>query len=395
MAKTKKLLFSARGDALIGQEMFKVLDRAKKMELKGDKIFHLELGNPRLTPPPEIYRDTIDAIESRATGYSSSSGLLELREEIGRRYSLAHGRSIAAEEVVISPANLIISQFLDLVCDRGDRIAMFFPVFPTYLAASAYIGLDVHSVPLGIESGFDLSLADIDRAISVRPRAIIVNSANNPTGRVYSQGIMECLARKCDEQGIWLLSDETYANIVFGKPFFSLATLDYPRLVVMSSFSKIFSIPGFRTGYAIAGKEVTQKLALSNSTLFSCLPEFTQIGCLAGLRVLDDYEAKVRLFYRKTVREIAEMMCRSEVVKFSEPDSAFYFFVDISRTLHTDTDFCELLLSQKYTAATPGSSFGKQFDSFVRIALCGDMEDVKEGVRRFIELAEECPKGKM
>ena len=83
-------------------------------------------------------------------------------------------------------------------------------------------------------------------------------------------------------------------------------------------------------------------------------------------------------------------MRKSSVIKFSDPDSAFYFFVDISRTLCGDFDFCELLLSRKDTAATPGSSFGKQFSNFVRIALCGNMEDVEEGVRRFVELAEEC-----
>jgi aspartate/methionine/tyrosine aminotransferase len=394
MAKTTikldRLPFSARGESLIGQEMFKILDKAKSLELAGEKIYHLELGNPRIPPPDEIYEETIYALKNKRTGYISSSGLLELREEIARQYSLSHEREIAAEEVVISPANLLISQFMDLVCDRGDRIVFFSPVFPTYLAASSYIGLDVQDVPLNISSGFDLSVEDVDRAMSLRPRAIVVNSANNPTGRVYSQQIMEYLARKCDEQGVWLLSDETYANIAFGKPFFSLARLDYPQLVVMSSFSKIFSIPGYRVGYAIANIKVAEKLTLSNSTLFSCSPIFTQVGCLAGLKVLHDYEKKIKLQYKKTTQEIAKIMHSSSIVGFSAPDAAFYFFVDISSTSLNDFDFCELLLNQKFTAATPGSSFGKQYSNFVRIALCGNFEDVKEGVCRFMELAGEC-----
>ena len=390
MDKIKSLSFSVRGEALIGQEMFSVLDKAKEMELRGDKIFHLELGNPRLTPPPEIYKETLKAIKNKSTGYTSSAGLLGLREEISRHYYLTLGRRISAAEVVISPANLIISQFLDLVCDRGDRVSLFSPLFPTYLAASAYIGLDVQDISLSAREGFDLTEKDIDEAISRKPRAIIVNSANNPTGRVYRQTVLEYLAKKCDEQGIWLLSDETYASTAFGRQFFSLATLSYPRLVVMSSFSKIFSIPGYRIGYAIACNEVIRKLTLSNSTLFSCLPEFSQMGCVAGLRVLDSYEKKITRYYKEITEEITELMNSSTIVKFSKPDSAFYIFVDISRTLLSDTEFCELLLSQKYTAAIPGSSFGKQFNSFVRIALCGSMKDVKEGVHRFMELAEEC-----
>jgi aspartate/methionine/tyrosine aminotransferase len=343
-----------------------------------------------LSPPDEIYKETINALKNKQTGYTSSSGLLELRDEIARQYSLSQGRELSAEEVIISPANLLISQFMDLVCDRGDRIVFFSPVFPTYLAASSYIGLDAQEVPLDISSGFDLTTKDVDKALFLRPRAIVVNSANNPTGRVYSQHVMEYLARKCDEQGIWLLSDETYANIAFGKPFFSLAGLDHPQLVVISSFSKIFSIPGYRTGYAIANKKVAEKLTLSNSTLYSCSPTFTQLGCLAGLKTLQDYEKKIKLHYKKTTKEIAKIMRSSSIVDFSQPDSAFYFFVDIFRTSLNDFDFCELLLNQKFTAVTPGSCFGKQFSSFVRIALCGNIEDVKEGVFRFVELVEEC-----
>ena len=114
------------------------------------------------------------------------------------------------------------------------------------------------------------------------------------------------------------------------------------------------------------------------------------MGCIAGLRVLDSYEKKITRYYKEITEEITELMNSSTIIKFSKPDSAFYIFVDISRTLLNDTEFCELLLNQKYTAATPGSSFGKQFNSYVRIALCGSMKDVKEGVHRFMELAEEC-----
>ena len=390
MTRIDRGIFSSRGDALIGQEMFKILDRAKQMELEGKKVFHLELGNPRIPPPEGIYKETINALENKLTGYASSSGLLELREEIGKRYSLKQTRQISAEEVVISPANLLISQFMDLVCDRGDRIVFFSPAFPTYFAASTYIGLNVQSVPLAIKSGFDLSVEDVDKAISLMPRAIIVNSANNPTGKVYSKDSMEYLAKKCSEKGIWLLSDETYADTAFGRPFFSLAELDYPQLIIISSFSKVFSIPGYRIGYAISSKKVIEKLTLSNSTLFSCLSLFTQYGCLAGLKVIDDYTEKIRSYYQETTQEIAKMMEHSSIIKFIKPDSAFYFFIDISGTLTNGLEFCELLLRKKNTAATPGINFGRDYDNFVRIALCGNMGDVREGVSRIIELAEEC-----
>lgn len=389
MTSYNNLPFSLRGDALIGQEMFKVLDNAKKLELEGKKVFHLELGSPRMSPPNEIFQETLKALENKLTGYTSSSGLIELREEIARHHSLNLNRTISSEQVVISPANLLVSQFMDLVCNRGDRIVLFSPFFPTYLAASSYVGLNVKDIPLSVENGFDLTIDAVDKAIATKPRAIIVNSANNPTGRVYSQNVLEHLASECNKNRIWLLSDETYANITFGRSFFSLAQLDYPQLLVISSFSKVFSIPGFRTGYVIANNKVAEKLTLSNSTLFSCSPAFTQLGCLAGLRQIKEYGEKIKLHYKNTSKEISEIIRRCSLLEIVDPDSAFYLFIDISSTGLKDTDFCDLLLSQKHTAATPGSSFGIQFSNFVRIAICGSIEDVKEGVNRFVEFVEE------
>src|SRR6266487_4720974 len=270
--------FSFRGRALVGQEMFKVLDKARKLEEKGVHIFHLELGNPRYSPPAEIIDTTIAALQSLNVGYTSSAGLPELRQALATRFTTVYGREIGRENVVISPANLLISQCLDLACDRGDRVVVFSPAFPSYYAAAAHIGLEVIDIPLDPESGFQLTERDIEAAMAAHPKAIIVNSANNPTGAVYSREALENLATKCNEAHVWLFSDETYAEVCFDRPFYSLVNKQHSQLVIISSFSKIFSIPGYRIGYAIAHKAVADKLALSSSTLISCMPAFTQLG---------------------------------------------------------------------------------------------------------------------
>jgi aspartate/methionine/tyrosine aminotransferase len=141
------LSFSRRGGALIGQEMFKVLDRARKLEEQGARILHLELGNPRNAPPPEIVEATTAALSEGRLGYSSSAGLPALRQAIAERYSGHCGRSLGEDHVVVSPANLMINQFLDLVCDRGDRVVFFTPAFPSYWAAAEHIGLVTGVVP--------------------------------------------------------------------------------------------------------------------------------------------------------------------------------------------------------------------------------------------------------
>lgn len=379
--------FSLRGERLVGQEMFKVMDRAQRLEQEGHHIYHLELGNPRMAPPPEIVVATVAAIQDMQLGYAPMAGLLELRSALATRYARITGRPLDAHHVVISPANLLISQFLDLTCNRGDRVSLFTPAFPSYWAATAHIGLEVVPVQLTQDNGFHLEEFHIEQAITTRPKAIIINSANNPTGAVYTKPMLELLVQRCEEERIWLLSDETYAELSFGWPFFTLASCEASQLVVLSSFSKLFSIPGYRTGYAIAHPHVAEKLALSSSTLISCLPAFTQLGCLAGLSVIDQYVTRVKAHCDRVTSTCATMVNRSGLLRCVSPESGFYLFVDISGTGVDDTAFCKQLLEERHTAVTPGRSFGADCASFIRIATCGQEHDVVEGVQRVVELA--------
>ena len=383
------LPFSSRGDRLIGQEMFKVLDRAQSLELDGQYVYHLELGNPRMAPPTEIIEATVEAVRGRQLGYTPMAGLRELRTALAARYALRTGRILDDSHVVISPANLLISQFLDLTCNPGDRVVLFTPAFPSYWAATAHIGLDVTSVSLAQDNGFHLSEAHIEAAISASPKAIIVNSANNPTGAVYTRAMLELLAQRCDQESIWLLSDETYGELSFSWSFFSLASCDMPQLVVMSSFSKLCSIPGYRIGYAIAHPSVAEKLALSSSTLISCLPAFTQLGCLAGLPILDQYVAQVKAHCNRVASTCAASVNGSGILRTASPESGFYLFVDIGGTGLDDMTFCKQLLEERHTAVTPGRSFGADCSTFIRIATCGQEQDVMEGVRRVVALAHD------
>jgi len=387
--RKEDLPFSMRGKSLLGQEMFKVLDKARRLEEEGIHIYHLELGNPRLQPPEEIIDACVSALKSLDVGYTSSAGHPSLRRALTLRYARSGQRAINMENVVISPANVIISQFLDLTCDRGDRVVLFTPAFPSYLAAATHIGLDVVGIALQSENGYDLTEQHIEAAISACPKAVIVNSANNPTGAVYSREILEHLALECHRHGIWLLSDETYGELCFGKMFYSLFPHDYPRLVIMSSFSKIFSIPGFRVGFSISHESVAEKLALSNSTLFSCLSAFAQLGCAAGLQVLDKYSAAIREYFAQRARECSNILNTSGSFRCMPPQSGFYIFLDIGRTGLDDFAFSARLLEEWQTAVTPGRSFGASYATSIRLATCGKYEDVIEGTHRVVRLAQE------
>lgn len=379
------LRFSRRGDALVGQEMFKVLDKAKTLESQGKIIIHLELGQPRFEPPLGLINKTKESLSCKEVGYTSSYGILSLRKKLAARLSKKN-LDIKVENIIISTTNLLISQCLHLLTNPSDRVAVFSPTFPSYIASSNFLELDLIQIPLSFDKKFQLSIKDIDKALLLRPKVIIVNSANNPTGAVYEDSVLNYLKEKCREKGVWLVSDETYSSILYVKKFSSLLSAQYKNEIVISSFSKIYSIPGFRLGYAVASKPIIDKLALSNSSLISCNPIFTQKGVESVLDNDSNYIFEINKKLNSLIAEVQKLLLASESLNkfFIQPDSGYYMFLNVSKSNLKSFDFCNMMLEQYSVACTPGISFGIDFDNYIRISICGKREDVLTGIKRLI-----------
>ena len=199
--KFKALPFSRRGTRLIGQEMFKVLERAKEIERYGQRVYHLELGNSCFPPPSTVIQTTIESLSNGHVGYVPSSGHPDLREALAKHYADGGRPWITEQYFVISPANLLINQVLDMTCNEGDAVVVFTPAFPTYIAAAEHIGLVLKTIALESENGYHLTRQAIDQAVTLKPKAIIINSANNPTGAVYTQSSLEYLIQQSEQIG--------------------------------------------------------------------------------------------------------------------------------------------------------------------------------------------------
>lgn len=361
--------------------MFKVLDRASELERNGKTIFHLELGSPKNYPPGRIINKTIQSLLETKVGYTSPAGLPDLRQRIASYISNTYP-FVTVKNVAISTANLLIFQLLDMLCDPGDRVALFLPAFPTYFAACNYTQMRIKSVVLDSNKGFILRKKDIDRAFESKPKLIFVNSANNPSGAVYDENVLEYLIDKAKRHRSWVISDETYASLAYKKEFFSMLNFSYERLAVISSFSKIYSVPGFRVGYAIAHESVIEKLSLSSSTLYSCLPIFTQEGLVQGVSIFDEFSDFMKKKYRITCRQCEQILKKAKRISFTVPDSAFYIFVNIGKLGLSDIQFSNRLLDTHGVAVTPGSSFG--CPEYIRIAFCGDTKELKIGLNKLV-----------
>ena len=385
--QSNNIKFSQRGEALIGQKMFAILDHAKKLESEGCKVIHLELGDPILYPPGRIVNETVMSLLNSDVGYTSSSGLYELRNDLSFYLNNKYANNITINNIIISVANMLIYQTLDIICNEKDIISLFTPAFPTYFASSKYIGLDIKEVPLVIEDGFGLTKQYIDKAFSFKPKVIIVNSGNNPTGVVYSEEILSYLLEQASVNNCWIISDETYSMLSFEKEYFSCLNLKYRKLIVISSFSKVFNLPGYRVGYAVADPDVCDKLSLSSSTLYSCLPIFTQKGIKKGIPILDEFSDDRKKHYDSLSHECVGLINKCKFIRCIQPDSAFYIFIDIGELNIKDEEFCIELLKKYYVAVTPGSSFG--YKGFIRISITGEKKDVKVGLSKIIEFSED------
>jgi aspartate/methionine/tyrosine aminotransferase len=379
------LIFSRRGEALVGQEMFKVLDKAKLLESKGQKIIHLELGQPRFEPPKSLVNATIDSLNMKDVGYSSSYGIYSFRDKLKKKLNKKFPK-VNINNVIISTANLLISQCLHLLTNPSEKVAVFSPTFPSYIAAANFLEINLKYIPLKFKNKFQLTYNEIDKAISLNPKVIIINSSTNPTGTVYKKEIIEYLKKQCFERKIWIVSDETYSDIVFNKNYTSFLRFPLDNIIIISSFSKIYSIPGYRLGYAVANKSVINKLSLSNSSLVSCHSIFTQKGVENVLDEDESYIFEINKKLNDLIIRVKKIFLASKSLKnsFIEPDGGYYIFLEISKSGLKSFDFCNMMLDKYSVACTPGISFGEDFDNYIRISICGAEEDLMVGIKRMV-----------
>ncbi|OUV99219.1 MAG: hypothetical protein CBD16_08545 [Betaproteobacteria bacterium TMED156] len=378
--------FSNLAERLVGQEMFFILDRAKQIEEAGGKVRHLELGDPGLIADATIIKHTYDFLRRGYYHYTSSSGEESLKKAISALIKNNLNNNVDYSNIVVSPANFLITNFLSLVCDKGDSVFILTPAFPTYFASASMLGLNVIEFPCFPENGYLPDESIFETLEKTNPKAIFINSANNPTGAVYSKDFLSKIVSFAKDKNIWLLSDETYALLTYEDEFYSMLDFDCDNIVVISSLSKIFSIPGYRLGFQVSSSDEFN--AYSNkflSTTLSCCPPFLQLGCssfLENKNLVDQVIQDVKKEYRNRINTLFDEVPKLESI-IKKPKSAFYLFIPISKNVNGN-NFCLDLLNEDKIAVTPGIAFGKDFSSFLRVAFCGVFDDIAHGLKSIV-----------
>ena len=385
-----KRRIATRVSQLHGEGALAVFSRAKELEREGRSIIHLELGEPDFHPAAPVVDSVQNAVASGRDRYCATRGIIALREEICRYLARTRKLSIRPEQVLVAPGcKMALSLAMMALVEPGDEVLYPDPGFPIYPSFTR--GLGAKAVPFALieENKFQPDLAEIAAKITPRTRILIFNSPNNPTGTVFDDQALEGIAALAIKHDLWVLTDEIYARIVFGKEYRSIWTLSgmAERTIIIDGFSKSFAMTGWRLGYAVAPVSVVDAMDLLVLNTFTCAAEFTQVAAIEALRdssnavdaMVAEYKLRRDLFIH-SLAKIPGFRCHS-------PEGAFYAWVNAEDTGLAAEVVQKLLLEQAGVAAIAGAAFGAHGENYLRFSLVSARHLLEEALDRIERLS--------
>lgn len=366
--------------------MFQILARAKELERQGKNILHFEIGDPDFDTPLNIRRAAVRALESGFTHYEDSRGLLDLREAAIEATERSRGFRLSLDQVLVTPgANSQIFYALACIINPGDEVIIPDPGFVSFASIIRFLGGVPVSVKLREENGFRINPDDIH--ITQKTRAIIVNSPSNPTGAVMSVSELLSIANIAHRHGIYLLSDEIYARMVYGD-FASPSVYDHCKhqTVLINGFSKSYAMTGWRLGVVAGPAPLIKKMGLLLETTSSCVSPFVQ---KAGVEALKGDQREIEAMveeYRQRRDILVSGLNRIPGIKCIMPQGSYYAWVNIRETDYSSEEYSNILMD-KGLATSPGTIFGKNGEGYVRLCYANTMENIMRALEIMDETA--------
>jgi aspartate/methionine/tyrosine aminotransferase len=357
-------------------------ERAQALERAGVDVVHLEFGEPDFEAPPAVLEAAEKALKDGRTKYTSSLGILPLREAIAEHYRTTYGVRVSPDQVLVapgtSPAMLLLFGYL---LDAGDEVVLSDPYYACYPNFIRY----AEGVPVAVdvreEDGFQYRPEAVGERLGPRTRAILVNSPANPTGSVLPAERMQAVARLAEAHGAFVVSDEIYHGLTYeGRDRSILEFTD--RAFVLNGFSKAFAMTGWRLGYLIVPPEHVRPLQTLFGNFFISTNEFVQWAGVAALREGgEDARRFRRIFDERRRVMIAGLRAAGLGVGF-EPTGAFYVLANARRYARDSVALAGALLEEAHVAVTPGAAFGANAEGYLRFSYAASLERIEEGLRR-------------
>ena len=378
------------------ESAFEVLARARALEAQGKRVVHMEIGEPDFDTPDHIKEAGIKSIRENNTHYSPSAGILELRDVIADYAAKFRGvEPFTAENVVVAPgAKPVIWNILSAILNPGDEFVYFDPAYPAYASCSSYLGAKVTPIPLHESRNWRMDLDELERRVSSKTRAIMINSPHNPTGGVLTRSDLERIAALAQKHDFLVIADEIYSRNFYENEFVSIVTVPgmRERTIIVDGFSKAYAMTGWRLGYAIMPAQLAKTVTLFNNNTFSCLPVFVQHAGIAALLGPDEPVRKMNDTFRSRRDRLVNGLNKIANISCTMPEGAFYAFPNVSKVTSDDKALAAFLLQEGGVACLGGSGFGAAGKSYLRFSYAASLEDIDyalEQIERCIPLFKE------
>ena len=359
-----------------------VMESARKAEASGKNIIHMEVGQPG-TAAPELAQEHLKKeLSVNTLGYTVTLGIPELRKKIARLYGDWYNLDLNPERVVVTngSSGAFILSFTSLF-DSGERVGIGSPGYPSYRQILKSLDL----IPVDIQTEIQNSFQPIPEDIKKNNlNGLLVASPANPTGSMLDKQSLENLINSAKENNVSFISDEIYHGIEYEKKATTALEIT-DDCYVINSFSKYFSMTGWRIGWMVVPENHIRQVERLAQNLFICPPHVSQVTALSAIDATEELQQNVNV-YKKNREILMEELPKMGFKKFSPPDGAFYIYVDVSEFTKDSLKFTKEILDKAGVAITPGLDFDqKRGNSTIRFSYARSTEDIIEGVKRLKE----------
>ena len=356
-----------------------VMEAAREAEESGRRIIHMEVGQPGTPAPKQATNSVVESMTNNNLGYTVALGLPELRKRISQLYGEWYNVDINPNRIAITPgsSSAFVASFTSLF-DSGDRVGIAAPGYPSYKQILKALDL----VPVTIQTIIENRFQPLPQNLPNNDLSgFLIASPANPTGSMLDYKSLSDLIHISQENNISFISDEIYHGIEYEKKAVTALEIT-DDCYVINSFSKYFSMTGWRIGWIIVPENHIRQIESIVQNMFICAPHVSQVAAIAAMDAKDELEYNMSV-YRENRSLMIEGLAKAGFTEIAPPDGAFYIYADISKFSNNSFKFARDILDEAGIAITPGFDFdAERGNETIRFSYAGTTDDMKEGLNR-------------
>lgn len=368
--------------------------KAKEMKEKGIDVISFSAGEPDFNTPKNIINAAIKAMEDGNTKYTSVNGILQLREAICKKFKDDNGLEYNPSQIVVSTgAKQSLANTFLAILNPGDEVIVSTPYWVSYPELIKLADGKPVFVEGDEKSNYKFTKENLEKAVTAKTKAIVLNTPNNPTGTIYNKEELEVIADFAKKYNIIIISDEMYEKLIYdNENHISIASLSkdaYERTIVINGLSKSYAMTGWRIGYCAASEKIAKLMISIQSHVTSNVCSITQYAALEALSGPQDEITKMINEFEKRRNYMINRIESIDNLSIVKPKGAFYIMINIEnclgkeingKVLNDSMEFCASLLENEKLAVIPGKAFG--LNNYIRVSYATSMEAIKEGLNR-------------